>query len=96
MLPDLTTHTCETCPFCGTSLCAGLIGETITLSKFHPQPYTLEEIEDMYGDRRCYSKKIGIEIPGRYDGVSYWRYPCCNKVQNRWTGKEATDLELRR
>jgi hypothetical protein len=76
-LPDLTTHTHETCPSCDASMCAGLIADTIELGEYHSQPYTLEEIQDMYGDKRCYSRKIGVQIQGMYDGVCYWRYPCC-------------------
>lgn len=85
--PGLREHTHKDCPQCGASLCAGLIVDTIKLSEYHPEPYTLEEIQDMYGDGRCYGLQVGIEVPFKYDGVSYWRYPCCGITVDRWTGE---------
>ena len=36
---------------------------------------------------RYYSRRIGIEIQGSYDGVSYWQCPDCNAKWNRFTGE---------
>lgn len=35
-------------------------------------------------DGKTYSRVIGIEIPGVYDGVLYWRCPCCGYDWHRW------------
>ena len=87
MTPGLREHTHESCPNCGESLCAGLIVDRIICGPHHPQPYTLEEIVEMYGDKRCYGLQIGHEITQRYDGISYWYYPCCQTKNDRWTGE---------
>jgi len=34
-----------------------------------------------------YSRLIGIEVRGGYDGVSYWQCPDCNTTWNRFTGE---------
>ncbi len=31
-----------------------------------------------------YSRLIGVEIPGVYDGVLYWLCPDCNGTFHRW------------
>lgn len=33
---------------------------------------------------RRYSRKIGVEISGEYDGVLFWRCPDCGKAWHRW------------
>ena len=38
-------------------------------------------------DGKTYSHCIGIEIPERYDGVSYWRCPACAAEWDRFTGE---------
>ncbi|OGM09255.1 hypothetical protein A2Z67_04930 [Candidatus Woesebacteria bacterium RBG_13_36_22] len=35
-----------------------------------------------------YSRLIGIEIQGGYDGVSYWECPDCKTRWDRWTHKQ--------
>lgn len=62
----------EQCPFCK----ADLRGEPIP-----------EEHREHYGNETHFSRLIGIEILGGYDGVSYWRCPDCNAEWDRWTGK---------
>jgi hypothetical protein len=41
-----------------------------------------------YGDRppedRFFSRKIGVEIPGAYDGILYWNCPDCAANWHRW------------
>lgn len=37
-----------------------------------------------------YSKLVGIEIRGGYDGVSYYQCPFCKTMWDRWTGKQLT------
>jgi hypothetical protein len=36
-----------------------------------------------------YSRVIGIEIPGLYDGISYWQCPDCHASWDRWTGERS-------
>lgn len=42
-----------------------------------------------YGEKepedRFYSRIIGIEQPGVYDGVLYWMCPDCGKAWQRWS-----------
>ena len=38
------------------------------------------EIRDHYGDSTHWDRKIGIEDPMGYDGVSWWRCPDCDHV----------------
>lgn len=33
---------------------------------------------------RHYSRRIGIEVRGVYDGVLFWQCPDCGGKQNRW------------
>ncbi len=37
-----------------------------------------------------YSRVIGIEIQGKYDGISFWRCPDCGAEWNRWTEELVT------
>jgi len=59
----------EKCPHCD----ADLRGEPIPV-----------ESRRHYGDSTHYSRLIGIEIPGVYDGVLYWQCPDCGRRWNRW------------
>lgn len=61
----------DECPFCK----ADLKGEPIP-----------EDLRKMYSSTH-YSRLIGIEIRGGYDGVSYWECPDCHVRWDRWTGK---------
>lgn len=38
-------------------------------------------------DGKEYSKVIGVEYQGCYDGVSEWRCPDCGRREGRWSGK---------
>lgn len=61
----------ESCPHCG----ASLQGEPI------PEPS-----RHWYGDGVThYSRKIGHEIRGVYDGVLYWSCPDCGEAWQRFT-----------
>lgn len=67
----------ETCPNCNADLQAGEI----------PEEYLRK---GYYGDwnegdpPRYYSRLIGIEIKGVYDGVLYWQCPDCGHQWHRW------------
>lgn len=47
-----------------------------------------------YGDPAPthYSRLIGIEVPGLYDGVSFWRCPDCGATWDRWSGHMVDEL----
>lgn len=57
----------ETCPHCGASL------------QGTPIP---EESQHLYGATH-FSRKMGVEIPGVYDGVAYWSCPACGMAWER-------------
>ena len=80
-------HTHEICPACGAELCAGLILE----KGREYQPADPQGYARAYGwpERRCFGATIGIEVRGIYDGISYWAYPCCGLVVDRFTREEA-------
>ena len=59
----------DTCPHCD----ADLRGQEID-----PQ------YRDWYGGETHYSRVIGVEVRGLYDGVLYWQCPDCGKSWNRW------------
>ena len=68
-----------TCKLCD----ADLRGEPI------PQEYI---DKGYYGEEAThYSRLIGIEIQGGYDGISYWKCPECNGMWDRFTGEEVKD-----
>lgn len=77
-------HDHPVCPSCGTELCGGKL---LDWGREH-QPDNPEEYAEAYGwpEHLCGSKVIGIETDA-YDGVSFWRYPCCGSVYDRFTGE---------
>jgi hypothetical protein len=42
-----------------------------------------------------YSKVIGVEIRGFYDGVAYWTCPTCGARWHRWTGAGFADMRAK-
>lgn len=44
-------------------------------------------------DGQGYSKVIGIEYLGKYDGIAEWRCPSCGYREGRFSGKELKDNE---
>lgn len=44
-------------------------------------------------DGRDYSRVIGVEYQGGYDGVSEWRCPDCGRREGRWSGRVLGDDE---
>lgn len=60
----------ERCPHCDTNL------------QGNPIP---EESRHYYGnDKTHFSRKIGVEITGAYDGCLYWACPDCGGRWHRW------------
>lgn len=74
----------DICPVCGTD------------NTGDPIP---EDSRKYYGENVThFSKVIGVEYPGGYDGISEWNYPCCGARVGRWSGRVLEgelDLELR-
>jgi len=66
--------TAEGCPSCGSSLQGAPIPEEHRLA-------------GLYGDNppTHYSRKVGIEYPGVYDGVLIWSCPDCGAKWPRFT-----------
>lgn len=38
-------------------------------------------------EERYYSSIVGIEVPEKFDGVSYWLCPKCGTTWDRWNGE---------
>lgn len=83
-------HDHDVCPRCSAELCAGLLldwGKKMAGED-------AENYAKMYGwpEKLCGSQTLGIELPWddprHYDGVSYWKYPCCGLVVDRFTREE--------
>jgi len=62
----------DNCPKCKVSF----IGEPIP-----------EDMLEHYSGTH-WRREIGIEIRGKYDGISEWRCPDCGYTWDRWTGEE--------
>lgn len=72
----------DECPLCGAELRAGAI----------PQ----EHIDQgLYAPGVThYSRLIGIQIRGVYDGVLYWQCPDCGGMWNRWDATDPMQMNL--
>lgn len=69
---DIETQ--KVCPECGVSWKGKLI----------PKKY-----RNLYSEKSThFSRLIGIEIMGGYDGVAYWECPDCKVRWDRFTGKK--------
>ena len=76
------------CPNCNSNLEGGLIFDTF-MEQYGDEDKALETAA-MYGATKTeghWGREIGIEIPGGYDGISYYKCPDCNAYWDRWTGK---------
>jgi hypothetical protein len=45
------------------------------------------ETKRYVGDEQEYSRVLGVEYQGGYDGISEWRCPDCGRREGRWSGK---------
>lgn len=87
----------EKCPECGAQWQGDLIVDTFKAYRDAGKEFyagkTDEEIEAdvirFYGglDRR-WSNLIGVEVQGKYDGVSEWLCPDCGSKWDRFTNKK--------
>ena len=79
------------CPKCGESWDDGSIFDAL---RKHPNNDDISDedlnsrIERWFAPPYRFSKLIGIEIQGEYDGISYWQCPFCKTTWDRFTGKE--------
>lgn len=87
------------CPSCKESWDDGDIFETFRKAE-HYKNLTDAEIEEKassYGwskeNPQHFSKLIGIEVMGKYDGISYWKCPHCSTYWDRWTDEIVTDFD---
>ena len=66
------------CPECGSSWDNGPIPES--MREFYSPPYR-------------WSRLIGVEIQGQFDGVSLWQCPDCKTQWDRFTGKRVKNAQ---
>lgn len=91
----------RSCPKCGSSWDGGSIVETFIAQRdTNPDSFyagkTDEQIaEDVmrnYSPPYRWGREIGVEIQGKYDGISYLKCPDCETMFDRFTGEE-TEME---
>ena len=86
------------CPKCGADWRAGQIPTESVAKGYYGHEAPCEkknEWDDGWNPEtpctcppRYFSHLIGIEIRGKYDGVSEWCCPACSTRWDRWTGRE--------
>lgn len=69
----------QVCPHCG----ASLQGDPIPEEDQHYYNALSMKPGDP-GWKTHFSRKIGVEVRGVYDGVLYWQCPDCDGMWNRW------------
>jgi len=52
-----------------------------------------EAIREHYSPPYRWSKCIGIELPGVYDGIHHWKCPACDTEFPRWMEKDGKPLK---
>lgn len=86
----------KNCPKCGESWDGGSIFDSLRIqdwTKDITDEQLQKNIESCYSPPYRWSRLIGIEILGVYDGVSQWMCPFCETKWDRWTGEEIKDKE---
>jgi hypothetical protein len=84
------------CPVCGKSWNGGLIADAFKEARAKGDAYwrdkTDEEIDktvkESYGEPYSWSRLIGVQVWGGYDGISFWQCPDCKTEWDRFTGKK--------
>ena len=79
------------CPECNQSWDAGRIWKVwremdLYKNKTDKQLQALEK--KGYSKPYHFSKLLGVEVPEKYDGISYWQCPFCKSAWDRFTGKK--------
>lgn len=67
----------------GAVWCQGLSDEQI-----------MDYIKKSYGPPYVWKREIGIEIQGKYDGISYYQCPDCKAYFDRFTKKEVDEKSI--
>jgi hypothetical protein len=83
------------CPGCGSNLDGEPIPEELLHCYNRGPDGELIHSEEEYAAVRDqienetthYSRVIGVEYQGRYDGISEWVCPDCGRREGRWSGK---------
>ena len=86
------------CPACKADWDGGSILETFKKQRDEGTlKGTDDELEarmlESYSEPYRWSRKIGVEIQGKYDGVSYWKCPDCKVYFDRFTGRQMKEGE---
>ncbi len=82
------------CPECGSSWDGGDIAQTYIKKRDEGEPYfqgksdqdIIDYVNSSYSPPYKWSRLIGIEIQGHYDGISRWMCPDCKTEWDRFTG----------
>lgn len=93
-MPSLLNR--KDCPSCKSSWDGGSILETFIKQRNDGvkcwEGFTDSDIElyvkEHYSIPYRWGRQIGIEIQGHYDGISQVKCPDCQKIFDRFTGKE--------
>ena len=90
------------CPVCGDDKRASEISREFLAKGYyghHDPCKKLQEWDDGFDpDTPCtcpprhFSHWLGIEIQGKYDGISYYNCTSCNTTWDRWTREEVPDV----
>lgn len=82
----------KNCPECGANWDNGDIFDVLQKKHLNEPIEKVKEWASHYGwsedNKVHFSKVIGLEIPGKYDGVSYWKCPECQMLWDRFTEKK--------
>jgi predicted RNA-binding Zn-ribbon protein involved in translation (DUF1610 family) len=54
-----------------------------------------EDQQDLFGNATHFSRQIGIELRGVYDGVVIWKCPDCGVMTHRFSGERVTDEDIK-
>jgi rubredoxin len=98
----VTLSAASTCPKCKADLRdAEIPEESLHFYNHGPNGELIHSAEDYVAVRgqienetTHFSRLIGVQYQGGYDGVSEWRCPSCGYREGRWSGRELTGDEL--
>lgn len=82
---DVNSEEGRYCPACHADWRAGRIPQEHIDQGLYGPPTT---------EPRYFSRLIGVEVQGVYDGVLYWRCPDCNTEWDRFSGRP--EIPIRR
>jgi hypothetical protein len=82
------------CPECNSSWDGGDIFETLRPQKWCENMSDDELREDVhkhYAPPHRFSRLVGVEVRGGYDGVSFWECPDCKARWDRFTQRKVVN-----